>query len=417
MLIPSIDLLDGKAVQLRQGNPDDKQVEVDDVMGLLEEFSLYGEVAIIDLNAALGRGDNRELIYEMLKRYPCRVGGGIRDYKTARHMLSKGASKIIIGTAINEDFIEKLPKSRIVAAIDVNKDEILSHGWQQGTDKNVFDELQRLGERCGEFLYTQVHNEGLMQGIDGDRITAIINNSPVPVTVAGGITTTDDVAFVNRLGGNCQIGMAVYTGKLKLDDAFTACIDFDKSEMIPTIVQDIKTYKVLMMAYSNRESLTHALANRKGTYWSRSRNELWEKGLTSGHTQHLKRIDIDCDGDTLLFQVEQTDNACHFERYSCFTSQNRQFDLATLDETLTQRMEEACSGDNSSFTHSLFNSRDLQCEKLREECQELIETEQDDYDETRWEAADVIFFAIVMAKAKGVSITEIINELGARSTC
>ncbi len=420
MLIPSIDLLDGKAVQLRQGNPDDKQVEVADVMGLLEEFSLFGEVAIIDLNAALGRGDNRELIYKMLKRYPCRVGGGIRDYKTAREMLSKGASKIIIGTAINEDFIKKLPKSRIVAAIDVNQDEILSHGWQQGTAKNVLDELETLGKRCGEFLYTQVQNEGLMQGVDKQRIEAIISNSPVPVTVAGGITTADDVAFINALGGNCQIGMAVYTGKLTLTKAFTACIDFDKAEkndgLIPTIVQDVTSDKVLMLAYSNRESLAYAIKNRKGTYWSRSRNELWEKGLTSGHVQVLKRIDVDCDGDTLIFQVQQKDNACHFNRYSCFASQERTFTLDTLDNTLSQRLAEVTEQSaNSSFTHHLFNSVDLQIEKLREECQELIETE--NHDETRWEAGDVIFFALVMAKAKGVSVQEIINELSARSQC
>ncbi|PID66243.1 MAG: phosphoribosyl-ATP diphosphatase [Gammaproteobacteria bacterium] len=414
MLIPSIDLLDGKAVQLRQGNPDDKQVEVTDVMGLLDEFSLFGEVAIIDLNAALGRGDNRDLIGKMLKRCPCRVGGGIRDYDSARELLSQGASKIIIGTAIDDDFIDKLPKDRIVAAIDVQGDEILSHGWQQGTQKNVFDELTRLAERCGEFLYTQVHNEGLMQGVDSRRIERVIQNSPVSVTVAGGITTAADVALINALGGNCQIGMAVYTGKLTLAAAFTACVDFTKSALIPTVVQDIHSKQVLMLAYSNAASLADAIKHRKGTYWSRSRNALWEKGLTSGNGQTLKRIDIDCDGDTLLFLVEQQGNACHFERYSCFTSQQKTFSLDTLDNTLSKRLQQAKNAAKAgSFTQQLFNDTSLQTAKLREECEELIEAKT--VTESRWEAADVIFFALVMAKAKGVSVNDIVNELSARS--
>lgn len=412
MLIPSIDLLDGKAVQLEQGNPERKKVEVEDVFGLLDEFSLYGEVAVIDLNAALGRGDNRALIFELLKRYPCRIGGGIRDYDTARAMLSAGAKKIILGTAIGEDFVNELPRERIIAAIDAKGDEWVTHGWQSGSQCRVLDVLPELQSRCGEFLYTQVQSEGLMQGIDEVRVRGVIAASDVPVTVAGGITTAEDVNMLNRLGANSQVGMAIYTGKLTLNDAFIGCVDFAKSELIPTVVQDADTDKMLMLAYSNRDSLLQALETRRGVYWSRSRQSFWAKGETSGHIQTLVNVDVDCDGDTILFRVKQAGSACHFDRYSCFASQTPDFGLDTLDKTLTARQNAPTEA--KSFTQQLFADVDLQAEKLREECEELIDAET--FDEVRWEAADVIFFALVMAKAKGVRVKDIIHELSARAS-
>lgn len=136
--------------------------------------------------------------------------------------------------------------------------------------------------------------------------------------------------------------------------------------------------------------------------------------MTSGNTQKLVNIDYDCDGDTLLFKVKQQGNACHFERYSCFATQSREFTLDTLDRVFEQRLEDLSKGVNvQSFTQKLFASEALQVEKLNEECQELIEAQ--DNDEVRWEAADLIFFALVNAKAKGVSAKEIISELGARN--
>lgn len=122
MLIPSIDLLDGKAVQLQQGKAEKKIIERKDVFQLLEEFSLYGEVAIIDLNAAMGTGSNQQLIEQMLAVKTCRVGGGIRDLETAKSYLAAGATKIIMGTSARSDFVSKLPKDALIFAIDAKGD-------------------------------------------------------------------------------------------------------------------------------------------------------------------------------------------------------------------------------------------------------------------------------------------------------
>ncbi len=410
MLIPSIDLLDGKAVQLQQGNPDKKVVEKDNVFELLEEFSLYGEVAIIDLNAALGTGDNKALIKQLLAKRPCRVGGGIRDYETAREYLSSGASKIIIGTNCRESFVKKLPKQQLIFAIDAFDDYWAIKGWKEKSKQKVLDLIPELEKNCSEFLYTQVNKEGLLKGIDKPRVSKIIESSNVSVTIAGGITDYSDIQFINSLGANSQIGMSLYTNKITLAESLQACLDFNKSELIPTIVQDYETASILMLAYSSRESLRSALVKKKGVYYSRSRKELWQKGLTSGNSQDLINVDYDCDGDTLIFKVKQTGNACHFGRYSCFASQAAKFNLNTLDKVLQTRIEQP---EQKSYTAKLFNDVQLQAEKLNEECAELIEAQSQD--DVRWEAADLLFFALVNAKAKGVSAQNIIDELGARN--
>lgn len=407
MLIPSIDLMNGKAVQLKQGQ--EKVLEREDVFGLLEEFSIYGEVAIIDLDAALGKGSNKELIKSLLKFRPCRVGGGIRDLETAQEYIKAGASKIIIGTNCRQEWVKKISPEWLIFAIDAKGDYWSTQGWQETECEKVIDLIPELSKNCSEFLYTQVEKEGLLQGLDRKRIKEVIEKSNVPVTIAGGITTLDDINWFTKLGANGQIGMSIYTGKLNLTDCFIEQIDFEKLSMIPTIVQDSQTKKILMLAYSNEESLRAALSSRKGTYWSRSRNELWEKGLTSGNQQELLQVDFDCDGDTLIFQVQQKDNACHLERYSCFATQVKGFDLSRLSTLLESRKANA---PENSFTAKLFDSADFRAEKIREEAEELIEAQSEE--DVRWEAADLIFFALTDAVAKGVSFEAITNELRSR---
>jgi phosphoribosyl-ATP pyrophosphohydrolase len=417
MLIPSIDLLNGKAVQLQQGQDTKKIYEREDVFQLLEEFSLYGEVAIIDLNAAMGKGDNKKLIEQLLKIKPCRVGGGIRDLETAKSYLAAGATKIILGTSANQDFVRKLPKASLIFAIDARGDYLTTHGWKKTQPEKVIDMIPQLALYCGEFLYTQVEKEGMLGGIDTVRIEQVIKASPIAVTVAGGITTYEDLQWILSKGANSQIGMAIYSGEMKLDQALMSLVDFNKMELIPTIVQDSKTNKVLMMAYSSKESLSQALKQRKGIYFSRSRQELWEKGATSNHRQRLLNVDIDCDSDTLLFQVEQSNNACHFNRYSCFSSQVKSYSLEYLDEIFEDRLSDLNKISQASleptFSQKLLSDRRFQAEKLREECEELIEATEINH--VLWEADDLLFFTLEMAKSKGVSITEIINDLRSRN--
>jgi phosphoribosyl-ATP pyrophosphohydrolase len=249
----------------------------------------------------------------------------------------------------------------------------------------------------------------MMAGLDRERVARIVARSPVPVTVAGGITTLEDVRFLRDLGARGQVGMALYSGRLSLEDCLLANLDFSKTGLIPTVVQDHESADVLMLAYSSRESLLEALSKRRGIYYSRSRNTIWPKGETSGHTQELVAVDSDCDGDTLLFRVRQRGVACHFQRWSCFPRVERQFALADLDHTLADRQ---ANGGEGSYTVSLLRDADLIAAKLREETEELIEAEA--FADVRWEAADLLYFTLVAARAKGVALGDIVNELRSR---
>ena len=135
MIIPSIDLMDGQAVQLIGGK--EKAIDAGDPFPIAGKFSIAGEIAVIDLNAALSTGSNEEIIRRLVRLFPCRVGGGIRDFETAIKWLDAGATQIIIGTAATPELLEKLPRERVMVALDARHGEVVVEGWQRGTGRTV----------------------------------------------------------------------------------------------------------------------------------------------------------------------------------------------------------------------------------------------------------------------------------------
>lgn len=409
MIIPSIDLMDGKAVQLKQGK--EKVLEKANVLELAEYYSRFGEIAVIDLDAAMNTGkDNEELIKQICKIAKCRVGGGIRTVEKAKRMIANGADKIIIGTAADENFLSKLPKDRVMVAIDSRNGKITVDGWQTDTEVSTLNHVQRFGDFCSGFLYTIVEKEGMMQGTNLDAFREIRKYTNKPIVAAGGITTLEEIKELEKMNISSQLGMAIYTGKINLEDAFVTCLDFSKSsdKLIPTIVQDIYTKQVLMLAYSNEESVRKTLETGLATYYSRSRNELWTKGLTSGNTQKLRSAKFDCDGDSILYYVEQKGNACHLGRYSCF--EDKEFALHDLFKLIEQRKAEMPEG---SYTTKLFNNEFYLKRKIMEEAFETVNFEQGDG--LGWEASDLIYHLLVFMVQHNISPKDIINNLASRA--
>src|SRR3989339_600550 len=284
MIIPSIDIMDGKAVQLKQGK--EKILERENVFELAEYFGRFGEIAVIDLDAAMGKGNNTELIKELCKIADCRVGGGIRTIEKAKEILSYGAKKIIIGTAASELFLSQLPREKVLLAIDTNKGKVVTQGWQTETSNTAEELVRRFDNLCSGYLYTIVEREGMMGGTDIDAIKHIRSITDKELIAAGGISSVEEIIELDKIGAGCQLGMGIYTGKIDLEEAYTSLLDFDKGKgLIPTVVQDVNSKEVLMLAYSNKEAVTHSLKTGKTTYFSRSRKSLWVKGETSGNTQ------------------------------------------------------------------------------------------------------------------------------------
>ena len=410
MIIPSIDLINGKAVQLKQGKENEKVLERDDVLELAKYYSKFGDVAVIDLDSAFKNGNNNEeLIKQLCKIAPCRVGGGIRTVEQAQRLISYGAKKIIIGTAASEEFLAQLPKDRVIVAIDTKNGKITTEGWTKELDKTPADYIKHFDDLCSGYLYTIVENEGMMQGCDMPLIEEVRKATKKEFVAAGGISTIDEIVKLNRMNISTQLGMCVYTGAIKLEEAFCACLNFEKTNgLIPTIVQDVDTKQVLMLAYSTPDSLKKTFESGLATYFSRSRQELWTKGLTSGNTQEFQVVYFDCDLDSLLFKVKQNGNACHFDRFSCF--EDKEFSIKELYDILQSRKELL---PEKSFTTKLFKDNFLLKRKIMEEAFEVVNFEQGDG--LSWEVADLAYFVLTFMVENKVTILEILNTLASRT--
>lgn len=405
MIIPSIDIMNGKAVQLIHGK--EKALEREDVIELALEFRKYGELAVIDLDAAFGKGDNTELIKKICKIADCRVGGGIRTLDKANEILQAGAKKIIIGTKATPAFLRQLSKERVIAAIDTMDDVVVNKGWTYKTNRSPMDLMKELEPYCCEFLFTDVNREGLMKGVDFGKIRRLKELTQNKMTVAGGISGIKEIKILEDLGLNSQLGMSLYTGKLKLDKAFVSLMDFRKSNgLIPTIVQDEQN-QVLMLAYSSKASLFKSFRENIGVYYSRSRKEVWTKGETSGNYQRLIRVRFDCDRDALLFTVKQNNGACHYGQYSCFDE--KRFNFQELFDIIADRIK---NPKVTSYTSKTASSEYRIKQKIKEECFEVLEYK--DKNNLVWEVSDLLYFLFILMVKKGIEVKDVENELWRR---
>ena len=225
MLIPSIDLQNGHVVQLIQGEK--LAIEVPDPEPWIQKFSPFPRVQLIDLDAARGRGENSTLMRGICGRLPCRVGGGIRSVEKAEAVLAAGAHAVIVSSSLFRDgavdltFARQLADAvgaeRVIAAVDSKGGHVAIHGWKTILPVTAVDAVRALEPYCSEFLYTHVDTEGLMQGTDMTAIRAVRNATSRRLVAAGGITTWEEIDDLDAQGIDAVVGMAIYTGQLKLE--------------------------------------------------------------------------------------------------------------------------------------------------------------------------------------------------------
>jgi phosphoribosylformimino-5-aminoimidazole carboxamide ribonucleotide (ProFAR) isomerase len=221
MVIPCIDLMGRKVVQLVQGQ--EKKLELPDPLAVLEKFAAYPEIQVIDLDAAMGGPEsstNADIVHELCSRKPCRVGGGIRSVERAQQVVADGARKVIVGSSaftsqgIHHEFLRALaaalPRQKIMIAVDSLGDRVAIRGWRETLPLRSADALAELEPYCSEFLCTYIDAEGKLQGTNIDWFRNLRAATRLPLTAAGGITTDEEIAALDALGMHAALGMAIY---------------------------------------------------------------------------------------------------------------------------------------------------------------------------------------------------------------
>ena len=218
MIIPCIDLMDGKVVQLVQGR--DKALEGDSPAEMLRKFAAFPEIQVIDLDAAMGRGSNSDLVRSIASQSKARVGGGVRSAERTRELVAQGAHRVIVGTAaftpVMQEITAAVGPERILIALDSKNGKIVVKGWKEATDLTAEDVIRQLEPLCGGFLCTYVDKEGMLQGTDLDWFRRLRAATKHEITAAGGITTIEEIRELAAMNVHAALGMAIYTGRLDL---------------------------------------------------------------------------------------------------------------------------------------------------------------------------------------------------------
>ncbi len=226
MILPCIDLMDGKVVQLVQGR--EKALEGDSPDVMLQRFHAFPEIQVIDLDAAIGRGANDSIVEYLASRASIRAGGGVRTAERAHKLVDQGAKKVIVGTSafsaagVNGPLLaemrEAIGKDRLIVALDSKDGRIVVKGWREATRFTAEEVIRELEPYCGGFLCTYVDKEGMMQGTDLEWFRRLRAATTLEITAAGGITTIEEIRALSRLGIHAALGMAIYTGRLNLEE-------------------------------------------------------------------------------------------------------------------------------------------------------------------------------------------------------
>lgn len=224
MIVPCIDLMGGRAVQLVQGRC--IALEVDDVLGLVNRFKRYRMLHVIDLDAALGHGSNHALVCQVVAaaKVPVRVGGGVRTISRAYRLLEAGAAQVIVGTRafrrgrVDRGFLDNLSREvggrHVMISLDSRAGRIATRGWTEHLDASPEEVVAELTGCCGAFLCTDIDREGTMRGVRRSYFRQLRRATAHRIVAAGGISCMADVRALGRLGMDAAIGMALYSGRL-----------------------------------------------------------------------------------------------------------------------------------------------------------------------------------------------------------
>jgi len=334
-IVPSIDLKDGQCVRLKQGDFSTVHTVAPDPVAVAVSYREAGAqiIHVVDLDGAKdGVRRNEALvsaICQAAKPALVEMGGGLRNLQDLEEAERLGVWRFVIGSAAisDPDFVKEAIVrygDRVAVGIDAKEGTVRGHGW---TDDSGRDELEFAQEVASwgvkTIIYTDIATDGLLKGPSLQHLKALREALPdIELVASGGVASLRDVQKLRRMRINAAIaGKALYTGDLPLEEAlFEARTGnlFEKTTLIPAITQNAETGEVLILGYMSPESLRLTMKTKKVTFFSRSRQELWVKGATSGNFLDVVSITADCEDNSLLVRCRPHGPACHTGRSNCF---------------------------------------------------------------------------------------------------
>ena len=383
--------------KIKSLNENQLKIDEDFIINYAKSLNYFGSVVVSNINSP-------SLLKGICKAAECNLVLNSPEIETIRSVLQNGVKKVIIPEKEVENVSQKISKNVLVARITLRETSLLKNNLND-LKIEIKEIFNRMVPYCSEFLID--YDEDL--SIEESTVLAVIDSisefNNYPLTFFD--TNNNLTEILEKKGVNpfiCSSGMFEEKEMLQI---FKSTLDFRKLEgLIPTIVQD-EHNQILMLAFSSQASLTQALTQKKGIYYSRSRKSIWIKGETSGNYQTLNKVRYDCDQDALLFNVRQEGVACHLKRYSCFG--NREFELSDLYEIIQDRI---LNPTTNSYTSKISKDERLIIEKIREESNEVINYTNDE--NLVWEIADLLYFIMVLMAKKEINLQDILNELWSR---
>ncbi|HEY4602425.1 MAG TPA: imidazole glycerol phosphate synthase subunit HisF [Cerasibacillus sp.] len=437
-IIPCLDVDHGRVVK---GKKFKSLKDIADPVELARKYERQGadELVFYDITATT---EKRGIFLDIVKQVrsaitiPLTVGGGIRTVKDIEAVLQAGADKVSINSAAvkHPDLIteaaSRFGNERIVLSFDAKK--VGKREWKIFTDGGLAEtelmavDWAREGEKrgAGEIVVNCMDEDGVRNGYEIELTEMIAKAVDIPVIASGGAGEMKHFKEVFERGISGALAASVFHyDDINITDLklFLAGINFPEDGLLPAIVQDVDTKDVLMLAYMNEAALRKAIETKEAWFFSRSRQELWHKGATSGNKQVVRGIQYDCDGDAILLQVKRLGPACHTGEESCFFKSliqgseelKKEEVLSQLVETIKERQNNL---DSDSYTAYLFREGlDKMLKKIGEESSEvIIGAKNRNKQEVIWEIADLVYHMLVLMTYLDIDVKDIKQELKKR---
>ena len=315
-ILVTMDIYNGEPVLVKSSKIYEKHSD-GDYRQAMNKISIFTDILIVDLNGAFNEDNtqNREIIKNLSKKYHVFTGGGLRTLKDIEDVLKSSVRRCVLASA-DDTLIKQIPKERLIIEMSINeKNEILINGRQTNTHIHIIQRINQLILMDVHAIsITFIQTEGHLSGIPRQQIHDLISQIPSNIRkiyIAGGISSLDDLEYLWSFDRVIpQIGSAIWKNQLTIGNIFNSMSYFDENGLIPAIIQDISG-PVKGLCFMNKQSIELTCDQRLLYRYSRKLNQVLMKGQTSGHIQHIIKISLDCDSDSMLITVDSTNPFCH----------------------------------------------------------------------------------------------------------